>query len=107
SAIAVTRCLTRLLRLRALRTRHLFGFSFSPEKRSMFFLSLFGRNFFGLWLFRRFHLKNKLGRYIVMQLNRDLVLARIFDWALQNDLVPINLRTELVFETVYDVLRGY
>lgn len=73
----------------------------------MFFLRLLGRNFFGTWFFGRFHLKNKLGRYIVMQLNGDLVLARIFDWALQNDLVPINLRTELVFEPIHDVLRGY
>src|SRR5207249_12246425 len=95
AASAVARSLTRFLRLRALRTRHLFGVFFSPEKRSMFFLRLSGRNFFGARFFRRFHLKNKLGRYIVMQLNRDLVLARIFDWALQNNLVPINLRTEL------------
>ena len=53
-----------------------------------------------------FHLKNKLRRHVVVQLNGDLVLAGIFDWSLQSDLVSINLRAEFVFQPIHDVLRG-
>src|SRR5205814_9904674 len=104
SASAITRCLTRFPRLRALRTRHLFGFSFSSEKRSMFFLFRFlGRSARRLrpalaGLACGFHLNNKFRRHVVVQLNGDLMLAGIFDWSLQSALVSINLFALSVFQ---------
>src|SRR5438128_7642417 len=108
--------ITRLLSCPGRRlSRHLFRFFslffFSSEK-SMFSLFRFpGRSTHVFrpavaWLVCRFHLKNKLRGHIVVQLDRDLVLARIFDRALQNDFVSINLGAELVFEPVYDALGG-
>src|SRR4030095_2958500 len=108
SASAITRCFTRFPRLRALRTRHLFGFFSLREKPTMFFLRLLGRSThcLGLWFFCGFHLKNKLCCYIVMQLERPLVLPGIFDRTLKANFVPIDFCAELVLEPVYDVLGG-
>jgi hypothetical protein len=40
-----------------------------------------------------------------MQFDRHLVFARIFDRTLENNLVPINVRAEFIFEAIHDVLR--
>jgi len=75
----------------------------------MFFLRFLGRSTrcLGLWFFCcGLHLKNKLCGYIVMQLDRHLVLACIFNGAIENNFVPINLCAQLVLEPVYDVLCG-
>jgi hypothetical protein len=74
------------------------------------FLSLFrfvGRSAHGLGfrLFCGFHLKNKLRSHIVVQLDRDLMFAGIFDRTLENNFVPIDLRADFVLEAVHDVLR--
>ena len=60
-----------------------------------------------LWFCCRFHLKNKLRRHIVMQLDGDLVLAGVFDRALQNNFVSIDLCADFVFQPVHDVLCRY
>jgi hypothetical protein len=41
-----------------------------------------------------------------MQLDRDLVFAGIFDRTLKNNLMPVNLRPEFVFDAVHNILRG-
>src|SRR5213592_308581 len=86
---------------------------FFPAKKPGF-LSLFsfaGRSALGLGpavarFLCGFHLKNKLRTYIVMQLDRDLVFAGIFDRTFKNNLMPVNLRTEFVFDAVHNILRG-
>src|SRR5438552_4004335 len=105
SASAITR-FTRLLSCPYGRlSRHLFGFFF------LFFFSLLsvlgpGACILGLRFLGGFHLVNKLRGHSVMQSDRDLVLAGIFDGALEDNFVPVNLGAELVFEPVHDVLRG-
>src|SRR5438552_12262757 len=109
SASAITR-FTRLLFCPCGRlSRHLFGFFFlyffSAEK-SMFLslLSVLGPGAcsLGLRFLGGFHLENKLRADIVMQPDRDLLFAGIFDGALENNFVPVNLRAEFVFEAVHD-----
>src|SRR5438309_368688 len=41
-----------------------------------------------------------------MQFDRDLVFACIFDRTLENNLMPVNLRAEFVFDAVHNTLRG-
>ena len=41
-----------------------------------------------------------------MQLDRDFVFAGVLDRMLEHDLVPIDLRAELVLHPVHDVLRS-
>src|SRR5262245_24770402 len=111
SASAISR-FTRLLSCPSGRwSRHLFLF--------LFWLFFFpAENSSLLWFFRRsggrglslcfrcgFHLKNKLRRHIVVQLDGNLLLAGIFDRVLKNNFVPINLCTDFVFQAVDDVLR--
>src|SRR4029453_3301047 len=113
SASAISR-FTRLLSCPCGRlSRHLFGlfflFFFPAEKSGS--LSLFrfvGRSALGLglWFFCGFHLKNKLRSHIVMQLDSDLVFAGFFDRTLKNNLMPVNLRAEFVFDAVHNILRG-
>src|SRR4029453_15116839 len=111
SASAISR-FTRLLSCPCGRlSRHLFGFFllfFFPVEKSMFlFLFRFlGRSALDLWLFCGFHLKNKLRSHIVMQLNRDLMFAGIFNRTLKNNLMPVNLRAEFVLDAVHNVLRS-
>src|SRR5256885_12379008 len=74
-------------------SRHLVGFFFSPEKRTMFFLRLFSRGvvfpaFAGF--LRRFHFKSKLRGHVVMQLDRDFMFARVLDRPLQDNFVTID-----------------
>src|SRR5207249_241493 len=89
SAIAL---FTRLLSCPCGRwSRHLFLFLFRlfffPMENSTFpFVSFFrhgGGRRISLWFRCRFHLKDELRRHIVMQLNGDVVLASVFDRALQ------------------------
>src|SRR5437868_11792955 len=69
-------------------SRHLFGFFFSPEKRTVLFLRLldFSRPALA-GLLRRFHVKGKLRSHVMMELDRDFVFARVFDRTLEHDLV--------------------
>src|SRR5262249_3186247 len=97
SASAISR-FTRLLSCPCgLCSRHLFLFLlwlfFFPAENSTFlrFFRRSGGRRISLWFCCRFHLKNKLRRHIVMQLDRDLVLASVFDRALQNNFVSIDL----------------
>src|SRR5262245_19536723 len=90
SASAISR-FTRLLSCPSGRwSRHLFlflfWFFFFPAENSTF-LRVFRRRRrrISLWFCRRFDLKNKLRRHIVMQLNGDLVLAGVLDRTLQNN----------------------
>ena len=55
---------------------------------------------------RRFHVKFKLRRHVVMQLDCDFVFAAVLDGAVEKDSVPINLLAELALQSVHDVLRG-
>src|SRR6266511_4710174 len=109
SASAISR-FTRLLSCPCGRlSRHLFGFFFPVEKSmSLFLFRLLGRSALslGLWFLCGFHLKNKLRSHIVMQLDRDLMLAGVFNWAFQNNFVSINFRAELIFDAVHNILRG-
>src|SRR5258705_9574341 len=98
SASAISR-FSRLLSCPCGRwSRHLFLvlfrlFCFSAENSSLLFVRFFrhggGGRRISLWFRCRFHLKDKLRRHIVMQLNGDLVLASVFDRALQNNFVSI------------------
>src|SRR5262245_12500765 len=114
SASAISR-FTRLLSCPSGRwSCHLFLFwfwlFFFPAENSSFlwvFRRSGGRRRISLWFCRRFDLKNKLRRHIMMQLNGDLVLAGVFDRAFQNNFVPINLCADFVFQAVHDVLRRY
>src|SRR5581483_9232679 len=100
SASAISR-FTRLLSCPCGRlSRHLFGFFFLfffPAEKSIFLFRFrfFGRSVVGLGpaiagFLRGLHLKNKLRSHIVMQPDRDLVFAGIFDWPLKNNLMPVN-----------------
>jgi len=51
-----------------------------------------------------FHLKNKLCSHVVMQLDRDFVFTGIFDWALKDNFMPVNLGAEFVFDAVRNIL---
>ncbi len=42
----------------------------------------------------------------MVQPDRDLVFAGIFDWAFQNNFMPIDFCPKLVFESINNVLRG-
>src|SRR5215471_7391402 len=114
SASAISR-FTRLLSGPGGRwSRHLFLFLFwlfffPAEKSTFLFVRFFRRSGYCLGLCFRcgFHLKNELRRHIVMQLDRDLVLAGIFDRALQNNFVPVDLRPDFVYQPVHDVLCRY
>src|SRR4026209_1266794 len=79
----------------------LFWLVFFPLENSTFLFVRFFRRSGGrcvsLWFCRRFHLKNKLCRHIVMQFDGDFVLARVFDRALQNNFVSIDLCADFVF----------
>src|SRR5262247_3546504 len=98
SASAISR-FTRLLSCPSGRwSRHLFLFLFwlffFPAENSSFLSRLFRRSStrrLALWFYRGFDLKNELRRHIVVQLDRNLVIAGIFDWTFQNNFVPINL----------------
>src|SRR6266700_4194774 len=115
SASAITR-FTRLLSCPCGRwSRHLFLvvfrlFCFSAENSTLLLVRLFRRSGgrrISLWFCCRFHLKDKLRRHIVMQLDGYLVLAGVFDRALQNNFVSVNLCADFVFQPVYDVLCRY
>ena len=54
----------------------------------------------------RFHIKSKLSSHVMVQLDRDLVFARVLDRTLEDDLVTIDLDTQLVFHPEHDVLRS-
>src|SRR5262245_8018939 len=109
SAIALS---TRLLSCPGGRwSRHLFLFLFwlffFPAENSTF-LRVFrrsGRRRISFWFCCRFHLKNKLRRNIVVQLDGDFVLAGVFDRALQNNFVSVDFCAHFVFQAVHDVLR--
>src|SRR5260370_37964803 len=112
SASAISR-FTRLLSCPCGRwSCHLFVFLFwlffFPAENSSLLLVRFFRRSSGrrisLWFCCRFHLKDKLRRHIVMQLNGDLVLAGVFDRALQSNFVSVNLYADFVFQAVHDVL---
>src|SRR5215471_19532449 len=114
SASAISR-FARLLSCPSGRwSRHLFLFLFwlffFPAENSSF-LRFFGRSGgrrrVSLWFCCRFDLNNKLRRHLVMQPNGNLVLASVFDRALQSNLVPINVCADFVFQPVHDVLRRY
>src|SRR5215468_7678145 len=92
-------------------SRHLFLFLFwlffFPAENSSFLGRLFRRSRtcrLGLCFYRGFDLKNKLCRHIVVQLDRNLVVAGIFDWTFQNNLVPINLCADFISQSVHDIL---
>lgn len=57
-------------------------------------------------LFCRLHIKLKLRSDVMMQLNCHLMLARILDWAFQNNFVAINFLPDLVLEPIHNILRG-
>src|SRR5438045_2678851 len=111
SASAISR-FTRLLSCPCGRlSRHLFRFFFlfllsSKEPSFFWFLGGTRRRLCPAvaGFFCRFHLKNKLRGHIMVQPDGDLVLPGIFDRALQNNFVPINIRPKFVFEAVNDVL---
>src|SRR6476646_2559548 len=112
SASAISR-FSRLLSCPCGRwSRHLFLFLFwlvfFPGKNSTFLLVRFfrrsGDRRISLWFCCRFHLENKLRRHIVMHLDGDLVLAGVFDRALQNNFVSIDLCAAFVFPPVQDVV---
>src|SRR5215831_10342496 len=93
SASAISR-FTRLLSCPGGRwSRHLFLFFFwlffFPAENSTVLFVRFSRRGGGrgisLWFCCRFDLKNELRRHIVMQFDGDLVLASIFDRALQHN----------------------
>src|SRR5262245_18788459 len=96
SAIALS---TRLLSCPSRRwSRHLFLFLFwlffFPAENSSF-LRIFRRSIgrrLRLWFSCRFHLKNKLRSHIVVQLDGNVVFAGVFNRALQDNFVPVNIR---------------
>src|SRR6266436_610504 len=90
SAGPVARYFSRLLTRPRGRwlSRHLFGFFFSSEKRTVLFLRLLGFGFGRpavAGLLRRFHIKFKLRGHVVMELDRDFVFAGVFDRTLERD----------------------
>src|SRR6059058_4194152 len=100
SASAISR-FTRLLSCPCGRwSCHLFVFLFwlfffPAENSSLLLVRIFRRSGgrrLSLWFCCRFHLKNKLRRHIVMQLDGDLVLAGVFDRALEQFCVGQSLR---------------
>src|SRR6266702_1047661 len=109
SAIAL---FTRLLSCPSGRwSRHLFLFLFwlfvFPAENSSFLSRLFRRSStrrLALCFYHGFDLKNKLCRHIVVQLDRNLVVAGIFDWTFQNNFMPINLCADFIFQSVHDIL---
>src|SRR3989442_7372477 len=108
SASAISR-FTRLLSCPCGRlSRHLFRFFFlfllSAEKPAFFWFLGCSVHWFRLRFFCGFHLKNKLRSHSMVQLDRDLVLTGVLDWALENNFVPVNFRAEFVFDAVHDVL---
>src|SRR5215472_2419740 len=104
SASAVSRFTRPLSSPSGRWSRHLFLFLFwlflFSAKNSTFLFVRFLRRSSGrrvsLCFCCRLHLKKKLRRHIVMQLDRNLVLAGILDRALQNNFVPINLCADFV-----------
>src|SRR6266436_9094807 len=108
SASAISR-FSRLLSCPCGRwSRHLFRFFslffLSSEKSAFLWFLSRSAHWLRLRFFRGFHLKDKLGSHIMVQPDRDLVLAGIFDWTIQNNLMPVNFCPELVFESINDVL---
>ena len=72
-------------------------FRFSAENSSLLLVRLFRRSGgrrISLWFCCRFHLKDKLRRHIVMQLNGDLVLA--------SNAVVSTVRTAIVMINIID-----
>src|SRR5436190_8562303 len=115
SASAISR-FTRLLSCPCGRwSRHLFLFLFwlfffPAENSTLLFIRLFGRSGgrrISLWFCCRFDLKYKLRRYIVMQFDRDLVLASVFDRPCQSNFVSVNLCAHLIFQPIHNVLCCY
>src|SRR6478735_10574166 len=105
SASAISR-FTRLLSCPCGRwSCHLFLFLFwlfffLAENSALLLVGLFrrsGSRRVSLWFCCRFHLKNKLRRHVVMQFDSDLVLAGVFDRALQNNFVSVDLCADFVF----------
>ena len=77
----------------------------------LFLFRFFGRSAAGFGpplarFFCRFHLKNKLRSHVVIQFDRYLVFAGVFDWALKENFMPVNFGAEFVFDTVHNILRG-
>ena len=56
--------------------------------------------------FRRFHIKFKLDRHVVMQFDRHFVFTRVFDRSFEDDLVAVDLMANLVLDSSDDILRG-
>src|SRR4029078_9306985 len=115
SASAISR-FTRLLSCPCGRwSCHLFLFLFwlfffSAERAALLLVGLFrrtGSRRVSLWFCRRFHLKNKLRRHIVMQFDGALVLACVFDPSLPSNFMSIHLCADFVFQPVNDVRRRY
>src|SRR5213592_2910099 len=88
-------------------SRHLFGFFFSSEKRTLFFPRLLGRALVSpafAGFLRRFYVKFELSGHVMMELDRNFVFSRVLDWSLQHDLVSINLQTKLVLHPRHNIL---
>src|SRR5713101_8289621 len=88
-------------------SRHLFGFFFSSEKRTVFFLRLLGSALFSpafAGFLRRFYFKFELSGHVMMELDRNFVFSSVLNWSLQHDLVSINLQTKLVLHPRHNIL---